>query len=240
MSNNQDYLTKLDPDGIHITTRPYLEKVIAHTEPYDVDVFGKPITVFPGVMSPKYDWAGLFMIDAIPHDFSGLDVLELGAGSGLVSVFVGLRGARSVTATDVNPIAVENTRFNLEKFAIPNALALLSDVFTQVPPRKFDSIIFNLPYHDGIPANDLEKGVIDADYNALTKFFAGVGAFLRDDGMMYVGFSRSGNIKRFRAEMEKNGYEACTMVEKNTWDNARYTGPDFHYNCQVYGLRQKS
>ncbi|MDB4992219.1 MAG: N-methyl-transferase [Parcubacteria group bacterium] len=232
--NKNTYLTQLDNDQIHLTTRPYLNKVESHTEPYDVEVFGTPITVLPGVMSPKYDWAGLYMIDYLPKDFSGQDVLELGPGSGLVSVFMGLRGARSVTAADISPKAIENTRINFEKFSTPNSLAIVSDVFSDVPKKKYDSIVFNLPYHNGIPANDLEKGVIDAEYHAMITFLKDAKEFLADDGKLYLGFSQSGNVELFKAELAKNGIGIDDFEEKNTWDDPAYSGPDFHYNCQVY------
>lgn len=239
MTNKNEYLEKLDDDQIHITTRPYLNKVMSHTEPYDVDVFGEKITILPGVMSPQYDWAGLYMIECLPEDFSGQDVLELGPGSGLVSVFVGLRGANSITAADINPAAVENTKLNFEKHGIKNSLAILSDAFESVPKKKYDSIIFNLPYHDGVPANDLEKGVIDADYVAMRKFFEGARDFLKEDGILYVGFSRSGNIPRFMEEAERNNLQVDKMEEKNEWNDPNYAGDDFHYNCQVYWMSLK-
>jgi release factor glutamine methyltransferase len=238
LSNNDqsDYLEELDDDQIHLTTRPYLNKVESHTVPYEVEVFGKNITVLPHVMSPKYDWAGLYMIDFLPNDFTGQDVLEIGPGTGLVSVFVGLRAANSVTALDINPNAVENTNLNLEKHKIKNAKALLSDVFSSVHGQMFDSIIFNLPYHDGEPRNDLEKGVIDAGYRAMDKFFAEVRFYLKDGGKMYVGFSRSGNLEKFNKTLEKNNVKIDVMEEKDVWDDPNYSGPDFNYNCQVYTL----
>jgi release factor glutamine methyltransferase len=232
--NENEYLKKLDLDHIHVTTRPYLNKVMAHAEPYEVSVFGKDITVLPGVMSPKYDWAGLYMIDYLPQNFSGQDVLELGPGCGLVSVFAGLRGANSVTAADINPAAVENTKLNFEKFNIKNAKAIVSDVFSNVPKKRYDSIIFNLPYHDGLPGNDLEKGVIDAGYAVMDTFFSETSSFLKENGKMYIGFSRSGNLTKFHEVLEKNHIRIDNMEEKNTWYEPEYSGPDFHYNCQVY------
>ncbi len=229
-----EYLKSLDDDQIHLTTRPYLNKVIAHTVPYEVEVFGKNISVFPNVMSPKYDWAGLYIIDYIPKNFSGQDVLELGPGSGLVSVFVGLRGANSITAADINPDAVANTAFNLKKFEIQNSMAVISDVFSHVPKKKYDSIIFNLPYHDGTPATDLEKGVIDAGYRAMEVFFKEAKNFLKSGGKLYIGFSQSGNLELFNRLLKKNNIVIEDFQELNEWYQPGYQGDDFHYNCQVY------
>lgn len=233
---DNDYLTQLDQDKIHVTTRPYLDKVGQHTEPYEVDVFGKSITVFPGVMSPKYDWAGLYMIECLPEDLTNKNVLELGPGSGLVSVFAGLRGAASITAADINPTAVENTLLNLKKAGLSGEV-VLSDVFQNVPSRKYDLIVFNLPYHNGDPKNDLEKGVIDQEYRAMESFFAHAHEFLAEGGLLLVGFSRSGNTARFQDEVKENNFVIEKMEEKNEWDDPNYSGPDFHYNCQVYWIR---
>ena len=232
--NEKEYLKALDDDQIHVTTRPYLNKVNAHTARYDVSVFGEQITVLPGVMSPKYDWAGIYMIDYLPKDFTGQDVLELGPGSGLVSVFVGLRGAKSVTAADINPDAIENTKINFEKFNTPDATAIVSDVFSNVPKKRYDSIIFNLPYHDGVPANDLEKGVIDAGYHAMVTFLEEGKDFLKENGKLYLGFSQSGNVEMFKETLGKNAIQIDNFEEKNEWDDSAYSGADFHYNCQVY------
>ncbi|CAN5729170.1 hypothetical protein BH11PAT2_BH11PAT2_06830 [soil metagenome] len=231
---NNTYLTKLDDDQIHVTTRPYLNKVEAHTEAYEVSVFGEPITVLPGVMSPKYDWAGLYMIDYLPKDLTDQDVLELGPGCGLVSVFAGLRGAKSVTAADINPTAIENTKLNFEKFSIANSLAVVSDIFSNVPKKEYDSIIFNLPYHNGVPANDLEKGVIDAGYRAMELFFKDTKDYLKKNGKLYIGFSQSGDLQRFNASLQENNIVIEDFEEKNEWNDSAYSGPDFHYNCQVY------
>lgn len=234
---NDEYLTRLDDDNIHVTTRPYLNKVLAHMDPYEVEVFGEKITVLPGVMSPQYDWAGLFMIDCLPKDLGGMDVLELGSGSGLVSVLAGLRGAKRVTAADINPEAVKNTEFNFKKFNLENVQVFLSDVFSAVPKILYDLIIFNLPYHDGKPANDLEKGVMDLEYHAMTAFFKDVKSYLKKNGKMYVGFSQSGDVLRFMEEMKKNGIHLESMIEKNQWErDPRFSAPDLHYNCQVYIL----
>ena len=238
--NEKDYLKQLD-GTTHVTTKPYILKCEEHTENYTTDVFGKEIIVFPGVMSPEYDWAGLYMIDYMPQDFTGQDVLEVGPGTGLVSVFAGLRGARSITAIDINPQAIENTLANFEKFDVKNSSAFISDVFKEVSERKFDTIIFNLPYHDGEPQSDLEKGVIDQDYKAMKDFFKDAKKFISKDGTLYIGFSQSGNVPLFLETVAENGFEITDMQEKNKYDGMpRFAdGEDFHYNCQVYTLKEK-
>ena len=73
----------------------------------------------------------------------GERVLEIGSGSGVVSVHCALNGC-TVTAGDVNPGAVELTRRNAEaNGAVVDVV--LTDVYSAVEGR-FDTIVFNLPY----------------------------------------------------------------------------------------------
>ena len=65
------------------------------------------ITNFDGVYEPAEDsW---LMVNNLP-DFQG-SVLEIGCGSGIISLHLAQRG-NEVTAVDINPKAVEATKFN--------------------------------------------------------------------------------------------------------------------------------
>lgn len=78
----------------------------------------------------------------------GERILEIGCGSGVVSIHCAVNGA-SVTAVDINPSAVELTRNNAEKNNVPVSV-MCSDLFENVEGR-FDTIVFNLPY---LPVDD--------------------------------------------------------------------------------------
>lgn len=73
----------------------------------------------------------------------GEKVLEIGCGSGIVSIHCAKNGC-SVTSVDINPSAVECTRRNA---SLNNADidVILSDLYENVDGR-FDTVIFNLPY----------------------------------------------------------------------------------------------
>ncbi len=71
-------------------------------------------------------------------------ILEVGCGSGIVSIHAAKEGAR-VTSVDINPKAVELTKKNAAKMEAPIDAVFLSDLFENVEGR-FDRILFNLPY----------------------------------------------------------------------------------------------
>jgi release factor glutamine methyltransferase len=147
-----------------------------HRSPYDVSFRGRRITVFPGVLSPRYDWSGKFGVDCLPPT-QGKAVLEVGPGCGIVSLFAALRGARMVVAVDVSPFAVRNTRHNFDAYGLANAHVVRGDVYDSIS-GKFDLIFFNAPFHGSRPADWLERSVCDDHYETLKRFIAGAPARL--------------------------------------------------------------
>jgi len=77
--------------------------------------------------------------------------LEPGAGSGLLSIYAAQQGS-SVTATDINPLAVECIRQN----SLVNNVSIHvfeSDLFDKIPRQVFDVIVINPPYYKKEPAS---------------------------------------------------------------------------------------
>ena len=212
---------------LHETTSPYLDIVRKHDKPYTIKVFGKELVIFPEVMSPKYDWAGIFAVETLP-DVRNKTVLELGCGSGIISLFAALRGAKWVDAIDINSHAIENTNENFKIHDVKNAKAFYSDLFSTVS-KQYDLVIFNLPYHGNKPKDILEHGVADEGYEMMKRFIADLPKYMKDDGIADVGFSTSGDTKLLLAQFEKSNLE---IIQK-------YSDERFGYNCDAYILKKK-
>lgn len=108
------------------------------------------VKVLPGVFHP-----GLFFSTKVLLEFiGGLDlekkkVLELGAGTGLVSIFCAKEGA-IVTASDINTTALKQ----LEIDALANSVSMMikeSDLFDSLAAVDFDVIVINPPYYPKDP-----------------------------------------------------------------------------------------
>ena len=84
----------------------------------------------------------------------GERILEIGCGSGVVSIHCALNGC-VVTAVDINHSAVECTRENAELNKVEIDVRD-SDLFENVSER-FDTILFNLPYLPVIDEGELAK-----------------------------------------------------------------------------------
>lgn len=104
---------------------------------YDLDI---SIGSDPDVYPPSEDSVLLIeSLDVRP----GEKVLEIGCGSGIVSIHCAKNGC-DVTAGDINPCAVALAKKNSE--ANGTCIDILeTDVYSNIEGR-FDTILFNLPY----------------------------------------------------------------------------------------------
>lgn len=100
---------------------------------------------FDGVYEPAED---SWLISRNLPDFKGT-VLEIGCGSGIVSIHLAKRG-NIVTAIDINAKAVEATIFNAKNNNL-NIETIEGNMFTPVQDRKFENIVCNPPY---LPPSD--------------------------------------------------------------------------------------
>ncbi|MDI6888512.1 MAG: class I SAM-dependent methyltransferase [Methanocellales archaeon] len=95
----------------------------------------KKIWVLPGVYKPAED--SFLMVEAVLKELRPSDrVLEIGAGSGIVSAFI--KDRASVIAIDISPCAVKCAKLN-------GIDVIRADLFDGIKGR-FDLIVFNPPY----------------------------------------------------------------------------------------------
>jgi release factor glutamine methyltransferase len=104
-----------------------------------------------GVYPPREDT--YLLIECIEPK-AGQRILEIGCGSGIISLHCAKLGA-IVVAADINPKAVACTLANLQRNHLQAELRN-SDLFSNVE-GKFDLILFNPPYLVGAGEGDLER-----------------------------------------------------------------------------------
>lgn len=104
---------------------------------YDLEIH---IGSDPDVYPPSDD--SILLIESLDVR-PGERVLEVGCGSGVVSIHCASNGC-TVTAGDINPKAVELTKRNAADNGV-TVDVVETDVYSAVDGR-FDTIIFNLPY----------------------------------------------------------------------------------------------
>lgn len=112
-------------------------------------VRGFHLLIKPTVFHPKYFFSSTYLFDFVSKlDLAGKSFLEIGSGSGLISLLAHQKKA-IVSCSDFNPAAVECTKVNFQKnFGnIAEAVPIYeSDVFSSIPESQFDFIVVNPPY----------------------------------------------------------------------------------------------
>lgn len=159
--------TKLKP-----TYKDYLEgtaKVLRKSktekEKYEVKILGRKFVVYPNVFSPKYFLDTEFFARELPIR-QDEEFLEIGPGTGVTVVFAALKGAKRVTAVDINPDAVANTKENAKINGVESKVTVLrGDIYEPLAKNsRFDTIYWNTPF-GYVNKNDevtvLEKAVYD-------------------------------------------------------------------------------
>ena len=126
------------------TYRPLLVKYLSSVRTYSYG--GIHLEVPPEVFHPGFFFSTKYLLGYLKQkDLSGKVLLELGAGSGLIS-FYAAREQSIVYATDINPVAVEYLFRNASVNEL-NINIILSDLFENIPQMKFDRIVINPPYY---------------------------------------------------------------------------------------------
>jgi release factor glutamine methyltransferase len=176
---------------------------------------GLTLNVPDSVYQPSDD---SFMLADAAKGLHG-DVLEIGCGSGVVSLVVA-KTAKKVLGVDINPDAVACAKANAEKNSITNAQFIRGDLFSPLGNKKFDGIVFNPPY---LPTNGSERvrGPLNHAFDGgkdgravLDRFLAQFGSHLKSGGRLLLVQSSLNDLDKTRQALEHTGYTVAIASQK--------------------------
>lgn len=111
--------------------------------------YGEVFNVQDGVLIPRPETEILVeKAEAILKTIKNPKLLEIGVGSGIISVMLALLIPDvEIIAVDINDKALELAKLNAQKHGVENKITFIkSDLFTNVPDMKFDMVVSNPPY----------------------------------------------------------------------------------------------
>jgi len=92
-----------------------------------------------------HETTALVLANQLTIDFHNKQVLDVGCGTGILSVFASMKGATKIVAIDNNPWCIENTTENLQLNHIQNCEIRFGTVSQTVPEEeKFDIVLANI------------------------------------------------------------------------------------------------
>lgn len=127
-------------------------------------------------------------------------LLEMGSGSGLISVSAALAGCAHVVALDINPEAARNTAMNASRHGVADRVdARCSDLFEGLAEgERFDLVFWSSNYVLAPPgfeyANMHDRAYVDAGYHAHRRFLEEAPKWLTPDGVALIHFSTRGDL----------------------------------------------
>ncbi len=156
-----------------------------------------------GVFAPGRVDEGAAALIAGMRIEAGMRVLELGCGTGLVTL-AALRRGGSAVAVDVSARAVVTTQRTLAANGYPDVVARLSVGAAALMGQRFDVVLANPPFHKG-------HGV---DFESAWLFIADARQVLAPEGKLYLVANA---FLRYEPWLKKHfAHVNCV------WDNARF------------------
>lgn len=140
-------------------------------------------------------------------------VLEIGTGSGLVSIYASLL-TDNVTATDINYNALELAEKNFKLNNIDTIRLEFGDLFEPIKNEKFDVILFNTPY---LPTDSNDIINDDLNYafdgglngrNVIERFLNEAPNHLNDNGIIQMIQSSLSDTEKTLDTLDQLGFIA--------------------------------
>lgn len=183
---------------------------------------GINVRVMPGVFHPGFFFSTKLLIEYISKiDLKDKNVLELGAGSGLISIYCARQNAK-VTASDINPTAIKN----IIKNSVLNDVKLEvieSDLFDKIKPQLFDYIIINPPYFPKNPKNEKELAwFCGNDFEYFRKLFVQLNDYKTKETFVLMILSEDCDLQRITSIASENGYGLNIIFQKKVFGEANY------------------
>jgi release factor glutamine methyltransferase len=174
-------------------------------------ISGFSFTVRPTVFNPRdFVSSEIFAAYIITLDLSGKNILDMGSGSGVVSIFAASRGA-SCVACDINPVAVRCITENALQNKLSSQIKVYeSDLFESLNSdvgSGFDIIFFNPPYYKGNPHNNFERAFKGGpNLEVIDRFLLDAKEHLAPLGKLCMIVSSDIDMDDFYSRLKNSGY----------------------------------
>ena len=170
--------------------------------------------VQPSVFSPINTISTRILLDFIDTlELKNKTVLELGCGSGIISVFSASKNGY-VTASDINECAI-NSLSNAAMKQGFSIKTLISDLFKNIDTPNFDFIFINPPYYPKKPKNIEDQAwFCGENFEYFQELFAQLPSRLSDSTSCFMILSEDCDINSIKEIAAKNKLSLDLTLKK--------------------------
>jgi len=177
------------------------------------------MTDFDEVYLPRED-TYLMEKALVKFNLKNKNVLEIGCGSGYLSIYCAKQGAK-VTSVDINQLALQYASKEAQKENI-NITFIESNLFSNVKD-KFDIIFFNPPYlvSDKIEYLSLDGGKEGREI--IDNFLKDFDKYLLSDGFVLLLHTDYNNLDKTKKILSKKGFVLEVILQEHIFFEDLYT-----------------
>ena len=169
---------------VGVTYKPLLGYYLSFTRTYSYQNIR--LQVPSNVFHPGFFFSTKLLLRYLSNiPMAGKLFLELGAGSGLISIVAAQKGA-TVTASDINKTAIRTLKKNAQDNGVKISV-LESDVFQSISRKCFDLIAINPPYYKKQPISVKEYAWYCGEKGEFfQQLFSGLDHFIHSQSEVYM------------------------------------------------------
>lgn len=187
------------------------------------------VFVLPGVFHPGLFSSTVLVLEYLEQNIIPSEtLLELGSGTGLISVIASKRQAK-VTAVDKSVAAVENTSLNAKANNVMVDV-IQSDLFESLKKRTFDWIIINPPYYARDPETESDLAwYCGKDFEYFKNLFKGLPEVMHPASKVIMVLTMGCDLKQIFSIANSAGFRFELLKEKNVF----FDGKDMLYAVDI-------
>ena len=169
-----------------------------------------PNTRYDIVITPKmsfgtghHETTYMMLQQLLPLSLEGAKVLDMGCGTGILAIMAALRGARDITAIDIDPWCVENATENVQQNDCSFITIKEGDV-SLITGEQYNLILANI-----------NRNILLSDIPAYTQA-------LLPQGLLLVSGFYEEDLPAIKEKCQEVGLTYLSHIERNRWVSGKF------------------